>query len=97
MAWSNLVCIYDSTSHALTNVSEIIFTDYDLLIVNKVLIPPYLLPLPILCFLFNTTLLILYIVFHNEPNIKSTSVSLSMLIFTGCYLLVGFNVSLVPI
>ncbi len=92
---ANLVCIYDSTSHALTYVSEITFTDYDLPIVNKVLIPPYLLPLPILCFLFNTTLLILYVVFRNEPNIKSTSVSLSMLIFTGCYLLVGFNVSLV--
>ena len=84
--------IYDGTSRTLTNVSEITFTDYDLPTVTKGLLPPYLLSLPILSFLFNTILLVLYIVYRNEPDIKSTSVSLSMLIFTGCYLLIVFTI-----
>jgi hypothetical protein len=78
---ANLIGIYDGISNTLTNVSEIMFIDYDLPIVNKAaILVPYLLPLPILCFIFNTILLVLYIVFHNEPSIKSTSVSISMLI-----------------
>ena len=87
---ANLTGIYDGTSLTLTNVSEITFTDYDLPTVTKGLLPPYLLSLPILSFLFNTILLVLYIVYRNEPDIKSTSVSLSMLMFTGCYLLIVF-------
>ena len=87
---ANLTGIYDGTSLTLTNVSEITFTDYDLPTVTKGLLPPYLLSLPILSFLFNTILLVLYIVYRNEPDIKSTSVSLSMLMFTGCYLQMVF-------
>ena len=87
---ANLTGIYDGTSRTLTNVGEITFTDYDLPTVTKGLLPPYLLSLPILSFLFNTILLVLYIVYHNEKDIKSTSVSLSMLMFTGCYLLMVF-------
>ena len=83
--------IFDGTSHTLTATSEINFTDYDLPVVYKpASLVPYLLPLPIISFAFNTILLILYIVFRNEPNIKSTSVSLSILIFIGCYILVAF-------
>ena len=94
---ASLIGIYDGTSHTLTNVSdEIVFTDYDLPVVNReAFLFPYLLPLPILGFIFNTILLILFIVFRNEPSIKSTSVSLSMLIFIGCYILVGYTACLI--
>ncbi|MCG8621720.1 MAG: hypothetical protein MJE68_06940, partial [Proteobacteria bacterium] len=34
------------------------------------------------------------IIFHNEPSIKSTSVSISMLILTGCYILIGYSILL---
>jgi hypothetical protein len=33
-------------------------------------------------------MLVLFICFRNEPAVKATSVSLSMLIFTGCYLVI---------
>jgi hypothetical protein len=83
-------------SNTLTNVSKTIFTDYDLPIVTReIVLVPYLLPLSILCFIFNTILLVLYIVFRNEPSIKSTSVSFSMLILIGCYILIGYSSSLV--
>ena len=88
---TRLIGIYNGISSTLTNMSETIFTDYDLPIVNKsALLFPYLLPLPILSFIFNTILLILYIIFHNEPSIKSTSVSISMLILLGCYIPIGY-------
>ena len=89
---ASLIQIFDGTSRNLTKLSEITFTDPDLPRVNKELLSPYLLPLPILCFLLNTILLILYILFRNQPSVKSTSVSLSMLMFTGCYLLITFTV-----
>ena len=88
---ASLIGIYDST---LTNVIKITFTDKDLPVVSRVVFP-YLLQLPLLCLLFNTILLVLYIYFHNEPSVKSTSVSLSMLIFIGCYFLVGFTVVMI--
>ena len=87
----SLTGTYDGTSHTLTkfNASET-FTDYDL---PQIYIPNlslYILSLPILSFLFNTVLLVLYIVFRKEKSVKSTSVSLSMLLFTGCYLMAIF-------
>ena len=92
---ANLAGIYDGTSRTLTNVSAITFTDSNLPIVyEQALLVPYLLPLSILSFLLNTILMVLYIIFRNKSDIKSTSVSLSMLIFIGCYLLVGFNFAL---
>ena len=95
---ATLTGIYDSTSRTLTNVSEIIFTDYDLPVVNKeAFLVPYLLPLPILCFIFNTLLLVLYIAFRNEPSVKSTSVSLSMLMLIGCYILIGYTACLIVV
>ena len=93
-----LIGIYNGTSHAFTNMSEITFTDHDLPVVNKeAVLVPYLLPLPILCMVFNTILFVLYIVFRSEPSIKSTSVSLSMLMLIGCYFLACYTVSLVVI
>ena len=38
------------------------------------------------CFVICTITLILYFYFRNEPAVKATSVSLSVLIFIGCYL-----------
>ena len=35
---------------------------------------------------FVTTILACYIYFHNEPEIKATSVSVSLSMFLGCYL-----------
>ena len=91
---ASLIGIYNGTLRTLTNVSEITFTDKDLPVVSRVVFP-YLLPLPLLCLLFNTILLVLYIYFRNEPSVKSTSVSLSMLIFIGCYFLAGFTVVMI--
>ena len=87
----SLTGTYDGTSHTLTkfNASEI-FTDYDLPQMYIPILSLYILPLPILSFLFNTVLLVLYIVFRKEKSVKSTSVSLSMLLFTGCYLMAIF-------
>ena len=53
-----------------------------------------LLTLPLLCLVTNTVLLILYLCFYNKPSVKSTSVSLSLLIFLGCYLLTLFSMIL---
>ena len=92
---TNLAGIYNGTSHSLKNVSETMlsFTDYDLPLVHtEAMLTLHLLPLSFLSFIFNTVLLVLYTAFHNEPSVKSTSVALSILIFTGCYLLVGFSV-----
>ena len=93
---ASLTGIYDGPSHTLTIVSEITFTAYELPIVYQpAALVPYLFPLPILCALFNTMLLVLYLVFRNEQSVKSTSVSLSMLIFVGCYLLIAYTVVLI--
>lgn len=95
---ARLIGVYDGMSHTLTNTSEIIFTDYDLPIVNKeAVLVPYLLPLPLLSLIFNTILLVLYIVFRNEPSVKSTSVSFSMLILVGCYVLACYTLSLIAV
>ena len=60
---AHLIGIFDGISRTLTNLSEITFIEYNLPAVKKE--PPlvHYLVLPILCFLFNTILLILYIVF----------------------------------
>ena len=38
------------------------------------------------CFIICTIMLVLLVCFRNEPAVKATSVSLSILIFVGCYL-----------
>ncbi len=40
----------------------------------------------VIVFVFETSVLIVYICFRKEPEIKSTSFSLSLLMFFGCYL-----------
>ena len=90
-----LIAIYDGISHTLANVSDIAFIDHDLPVVYKPRTSTLYLLLPSLCFILNTTLLVLFLYFRNEPNIKSTSVSLSLLIFIGCYFLVGYTFCLI--
>ena len=54
----------------------------------------------ILVFIFLTVMLVLYVYFRSEPAIKATSVSLNILIFLGCYLLLLyvtiFNLDILP-
>ena len=96
-ASQRLTAIYDGTSHTLANVSDthVVFIDTDLPVVYKPTSSTHYLLLPFLSFLLNTILLVLFLYFRKEPSIKSTSVSLSMLIFTGCYLLVGYTFCLI--
>ena len=89
------IAIYDGISHTLANVSDIAFIDHDLPVVYKPRTSTLYLLLPSLCFILNTTLLVLFLYFRKEPNIKSTSVSLSLLIFIGCYFLVGYTFCLI--
>ena len=48
----------------------------------------------LLVFVLLTVMLVLYIRFRNEPDIKATSVSLNILTFLGCYLLCFYLVLL---
>ena len=41
----------------------------------------------VICFLFTTIVLILFIRYKNEPEVKATSVWLSLCMFVGCYFL----------
>jgi hypothetical protein len=45
-------------------------------------------------FVFLTIMLICYVYFRNEPEVKSTSFTLSLLIFLGCYLNLIFSLLL---
>ena len=44
----------------------------------------------LLLFVFVTTIFILYIYFRNEPEIKATSVTVSLFMFLGCYILIAY-------
>lgn len=85
--------VYENESQSLTNVTlDTVIIDHSKL---PTLLPlHYLMILPILCCVFNTVLLVLFFCFRNEPDVKSTAVSLSLLIFIGCYLLVVYIVVL---
>ena len=75
---------YDGISHTLTNVSKITLRDNDVAVVSRAFLTPFLHWLS--CAFFTTRYCWFFIIyFHNEPSVKSTSVSFSMLIFTGCY------------
>ena len=88
---AELVGIYSGKSNAFTNVTVGTLM-YDGPILQSVELSPYLMLLSGSCLLFNTILLILYVCFRNHPDVKSTNVSLSLLIFIGCYLLIGFTI-----
>ena len=88
---AELVGIYSGKSNSFTNVTVGTLI-YDGPIIQSVELSPYLMLLSASCFLFNTLLLILYICFRNHPDVKSTNVSLSLLIFIGCYLLLCYTI-----
>lgn len=52
------------------------------------------------CFVLVTATLVLYFCYRNRPSVKATSVSLSILIFVGCYMLIFYlcviNFALLP-
>ena len=85
--------VYDGESRSLTNVSlKALSIDNHK---HPAVLPlPYLMILPVLCGVFNTVLLALFFCFRNEPDVKSSSVSLSVMIFIGCYLFVAYIVVL---
>ena len=86
--------VYNSRSRMLENFTTNTFVKTNLPVL-RVLPSPYFLSLPALCFVLNTVLLVLFIYFRNETSVKSTSVCLSLLIFTGCYLLIAYTVILI--
>lgn len=88
------VGLYNGKTRVMENFTIGEFIVSKLPIVRMIL-PSFLLLLPALCSLFNTVLLILYIYFRNEPSVKSTSICLSLLIFTGSYLLIAYTVLLI--
>ena len=49
----------------------------------------------LLTFLFVTLIFALYVYFRKEPEIKATSVSVSISMFAGCYMLISFSLLLV--
>ena len=89
-----LIGIYSGTSNTLVNISIGKLVIEDPVFVRK-LLPLYFISLPLLCFIFNTALLILYVCFRKDPNVKSTSISLSLILFVGCYLLIVYTIILV--
>ena len=91
---SSHVGVYNSHSGMLENFTIDTFVNTNLPVL-RILPSPFFLSLPALCFVLNTVLLALFIYFRNEPSVKSTSVCLSLLIFTGCYLLTVYSVVLI--
>ena len=88
---AELVGVYSGNSSSLTtiNISSFAYNDP---IIQLVAPSPYLLIASVICLLFNTLMLILYLCFRKHPDVKATNVSLSLLIFIGCYLLIGFAI-----
>ena len=60
---------------------------------NYVLFPPEVVQFTVavtcICFALTTLLLLLFVCFRKEPEIKASSVSLSLLMFLGCYLILS--------
>lgn len=85
---------YDLEVHRLTILSDIIDDGanvdvkisvvYDQRTVAHIVVVVILI---VICFFFVTAILILYLYFRTEKEIKATSVSVSLCMFTGCYLL----------
>ena len=92
----NSVGFYDGSLHMMTHFCQVFSCrELDLSVVLKDFPLGYLLVLPSLCIITNTVLLVLYIYFRNEPSVKSTSISLSLLIFLACYFLSVFTITLI--
>ena len=86
--------VYDSSLNLLTNVTLQSLSD-DPRELAPLLPLPSLMILPVLCGAFNTVLLVLFFYFRNQPDVKSTSVSLSLIMFIACYIFVAFVTVLV--
>ena len=93
----NLIGTYNGSSRALSSISQD-FSGSRLVLPIVSIDSPfsyYTMVLPSLCIVTNTILSILYLCFRNEPSVKSTSVSLSLLMFLGCYLLAIYAIVLI--
>ena len=92
----SLVGTFGGAVHKLTywNVNVILLDGVEADIAFEKLLPTYtiLCILIVLCIILNTSFMALYVYFRKEPDIKATSMSLSLLIFVGCYLLAGFTI-----
>ena len=62
-----------------------IITDNTSLIYTSIFLLVFL-----VCAVGVTFILLLYIYYHNEPEIKATSVTLSLLMFLGCYIILFY-------
>ena len=87
------VGIYDTQSQELNlNVSRLgkVPTAFPIYNVYDIFPQPLTVTLSVttvICFLFTTVVLILFIRYKNEPEVKATSVWLSLCMFVGCYFL----------
>ena len=92
----SLVGIFDSAVHKLVhwNANVILLNGVEADVAFEKLLPTYIILciLIAICIAVNTTFMVLYVYFRKEPDIKATSMSLSLLIFIGCYLLTGFTI-----
>ena len=88
------VSFYNGSLHMVTHFCQVFpCRELDLPVVFKKDAPlAYLMVLSSLCIITNTLLLVLYLYFRKEPSIKSTSISLSLLLFFACYLFLGFTI-----
>ena len=91
---SSHVGVYNSYSGMLEIFTIDTFVNTNLPVL-RILPSSYFLSLPAFCFVLNTALLVLFIYFRNEPSVKSTSVCLSLLMFSGCYFLIAYTVVLI--
>ena len=89
---AELIGVYSDTSKSLTHSSRLGAFTYDGPVLIRVRLNTSVLVISIVCLLFNTFLLILFICFRNHPDVKSTNVSLSILIFIACYLFIGYAI-----
>ena len=92
----NRVGFYDGSLHMMTRFCQVFSCrELDLPVVLKDFPLGYLLVLPSLCIITNTILLVLYLYFHKEPSIKSTSIGLTLVIFISCYILLFYLILLI--
>ena len=88
--------IYESGLYKLSKTDATFgYVGIQLPIVLKNFSLPVVIVLPLLLFVTTTVLLVLFLYFHREPSVKSSSVPLSLLLFLGCYLQEVYAVALI--
>ena len=93
-----IIAIYDSESLKLRmlksfkagnkpcgTILKIHYSDHNMTLHTSVVASVYF-----LLFTFFTIVFILYIYFHKEPEIKATSVTVSLSMFLACYILISY-------